>query len=527
MKKFGLLLSFLLLTSCGVKEPTKIIVPTIPEEKQTIINFYCQNDVHGRIEQDLNENTGSVAQLSSYILNKQKSIPGYNVYLNAGDLWEDTYNSVKNKGALLTECYRDMNFDAMALGNHEFDWGTEVIKENQKLAKENNKDFTFLGANIYYFDEKNNQVLDHASDFCSKYKIIQRGDYKIGIIGAIGVSQIKSITSTNWTNLTFLDPVPIVKNLSDDLKVNHGCDVVVYLFHGNLASVGYEELSKISSVSKSHYVDVGFLGHSHVFEDTLYNGVPWVQNGSHSSCLGRVSIDFKNNEHKVIYKSSRASRIDDGYGNGVNSIFNSDEDINIRKTIDKYLTEDFKKLRDEVIGCLEKDYFDNNFGAVAANLYNIAIDDYLAKMRKTLDIPEIDVILNNGYRSNVILNNKDITRENVFNSMPFLNNIVVCKVKGSDIINECINYSSVYYLPKKQRLIIEKDKDYIVAGCDYVILHKNLSREYDYFKSYNGAIAIFNKYPNDLISDYIKEQGVILYKDLKQNNVEFCGLSQK
>jgi 2',3'-cyclic-nucleotide 2'-phosphodiesterase/3'-nucleotidase len=69
----------------------------------------------------------------------------------------------------------ELGFSAMALGNHEFDWGEEYIAENEKLA-----DFPILAINVY--DRKTNKL----ADYCTASTMVEGDGLQIGIIGAIG-----------------------------------------------------------------------------------------------------------------------------------------------------------------------------------------------------------------------------------------------------------------------------------------------------------------------------------------------------
>ena len=158
------------------------------DNNEIILDIYASNDIHGRISENKTENEPGIAKLATY-LNERKSEnnDGY-IYLNSGDYWQDTYESGYNKGKLLTECLDLMECETISLGNHEFDWGIDVIKENKELTTYT----TFLGANMRQYPDTSKTV-----DFAEPYKIIERQGLKIGIIGAIGRDQITSITSSS------------------------------------------------------------------------------------------------------------------------------------------------------------------------------------------------------------------------------------------------------------------------------------------------------------------------------------------
>lgn len=499
-------------------------------EKVSQLDLYCVNDFHGRISPQTsitsNKTTiyeGGISRLSTY-LNQQKSKNEEGtVFLNAGDLWQDTYDSGQNKGELLTKAFKEIGFDAIALGNHEFDWGTEIIKHNKTIAESGDEKFTFLGCNIYNYDNSLDKATTQASDIASPYKIIARGGTKIGIIGAIGENQITSITSRNWENLTFLDPAPIVKDLSDKLRVEEKCDVIIYMLHAALKDSSYESLSQNSPKTNKPYVDVGFLGHSHAFESEVVNNVPWIQSYHHGALTGHVTLSLKNDKYTATYYSSYNDRTQNGFGNGNNSIYNCESDPKIDNIINQYLTPDFIKEKNTVVGKF-LNVSSSTFGDEAGEIQAYATSKYIDELRKTnSSIPEVDLVFNNGNRASINIDNDgNVTKEDIFNLIPFTNTTIIAEVSGSDIIGE-MRYIS-YYLPKEKALKIEPNKNYIVAGIDYVLLHKNAYRQYNYFPSYNGSIYEIEKYPFDIVSDYLLENKTFDISIIK--STAFTGLTK-
>lgn len=551
-KKHLLLLSTLLisLSSCGIFNSTSTSGDTVThtdsdENNSTIsqsstslddkdpgsgeIDIYCINDFHGRVMKQTDEYAGGISRLSTYLNNKKASNPDGTIFLNAGDLWQDTYDSGQNRGELLTKASVEIGFEAMALGNHEFDWGVETIKHNKAIAEssENATQFTFLGCNIYNYDNTTNKATTQASDIASPYKVIERGDIRIGIIGAIGENQITSITSSNWTNLTFLNPVSIVKETSDYLRSEQDCDVIIYMLHANLKSSSYATLSAVSPNTNKPYVDAAFLGHSHAYETAYSNGVPWIQSKSHGVAVGHVKLSVSNGsvtcEEYTDYKNNGYQSA--GVGSGADSIYACSPDEKIETIINKYITYDFVSMKNEKIGKLTN-YNYSSIGSDIGRIQAYATSKYIDKLRSYgADIPSIDIVLNNGNRDEVSLDSEcSLSREEIFNLTPFTNKTIVAKVLGQDIINEAINYSNPYYLPGEAALTINADEYYTVACIDYLLLHKNKYRAYDYFSSYSDSLYVVNDYPYEIIWDYFVKNKTFDMSTM--SNVCYTGLSK-
>ncbi len=134
-------------------------------------------------------------------------------------MWQGSADSNLTHGALVTEAMNEMNFAAMTLGNHEFDWTDEYIRANDELAN-----FPFLGANI--FDKRTSEL----ADFVDAYTMIERQGVRIGIIGIIGSSLEGSILATAVANYNFVSATSVVPLAANQLR-NQGADIVILLNH--------------------------------------------------------------------------------------------------------------------------------------------------------------------------------------------------------------------------------------------------------------------------------------------------------
>lgn len=481
---------------------------TIDPSIERKIDLFCVNDIHGRVEPEVSGSkyVGGISRLGTYLEKKEATNPSGSLFLNAGDLWQDTFESGKNKGELLTKAMKELSCEAMSLGNHEFDWGIENIKKQKVIAESGDNKFTFLGANIYNYS--NGQATSQASDLCAEYKIVKRNDLNIGIIGAIGKGQTSSIVSTIWENHTFVDPVPIVKSLSDDLRTNKGCDVIVYLFHGEASESSYEELSMNSPKTNKPYVNAGFLAHSHAFENVISNGVPWIQSYCHGAVLGHVSLKVQYGNVTCTYypdysaEAGYIGRNENGYGRGSSSIYACNDHQGVRAIVNQYLTTSLVEERDKKIvtlNNLSSTSLKDEGGKMLAKATSFVFDEL---RKKDSSIPTIDVVINNGARDVVYPSNNQLNNGQVFKLVPFTNKTHIASVTGANIYSECVRFGNLYYLPGEKALKLERTKYYNVACIDYLLLHKNEEREYNYFPSYTTSKYILDRHPYEIMNSY-------------------------
>jgi len=120
-----------------------------------------------------------------------------------------------------------IGYDAMALGNHEFDNPIDVLKQQQKWVN-----FPFLSANIF---EKESS--EHAFD---SYKIFKKNGLTIAVIGLTTTDTAKIGNPQYIGHLEFKDPVDVTAKLAKEIKAKYNPDITIALTH------------------MGHYVDASF-----------------------------------------------------------------------------------------------------------------------------------------------------------------------------------------------------------------------------------------------------------------------------
>ena len=97
-----------------------------------VVDFYSINDLHGKFC-DTDDQPG-VDELATYLKMMEKSDENI-VILSSGDIWQGSAESNLTRGNILTEWMNSIGVVSMTLGNHEFDWGQDAIRNNLEIAE--------------------------------------------------------------------------------------------------------------------------------------------------------------------------------------------------------------------------------------------------------------------------------------------------------------------------------------------------------------------------------------------------------
>ena len=216
------------------------------------------NDTHSQIEPlrtGRNEGLGGVDRRLQFIDSVRQQYGSKKVLLlDAGDYNQGTPYFTMGKGDLEQELMNALGYDAITLGNHEFDNGLEELARRISTSK-----CPILMCNYGVAGTP-------LEPYVKPYTILKRGGMKIGIVGA--TSYLESNVMYEYIkNMEHLDTVAEVNKWADYLKNSEKCDMVIFLSHLGFDGGDYERPSDHVMAAESSNIDIIIGGHSHTFID--------------------------------------------------------------------------------------------------------------------------------------------------------------------------------------------------------------------------------------------------------------------
>jgi 5'-nucleotidase / UDP-sugar diphosphatase len=255
---------------------------SLPALAQRLILLHT-NDHHGAFMSSMNGEFGMAAQatLIDRIRDEAKKNGDHVILLSGGDINTGPPESNIFNAKPDFEAMNLMEFDAMALGNHEFDKPAHILKEQQRIAN-----FEFLASNIVDADGK--------SAF-TPYITREIGGKSIAIVGYTTPDTPKLTPQANTEGLTFRDPAEASRELVQKLKKEHamviGLSHLGYFpdeSHGSLAP-GDETLAK--RVPELDVI-VGAHTHTEIPEPVKIGNTLIVQAKESGEFVGKMVIDL-------------------------------------------------------------------------------------------------------------------------------------------------------------------------------------------------------------------------------------------
>lgn len=202
---------------------------------------------------------------------------------DSGDFSQGSGYYTLFKGEVEVGLMNQMHYDAVTIGNHEFDFGMENMAKIFRQAK-----FPIVCSN-YDFTET---VLD---GLVKPYIIIKRNGVKIGVFALC--PPLKGLVfDGNCEGIAYLDPAETAQKYIDLLRKQEKCELVICLSHLGWAESVYTDEQ---FVSLTEGCDLVLGGHTHTYMPTLEytpdkNGkqVPVDQNGKHGAFIGKLILNL-------------------------------------------------------------------------------------------------------------------------------------------------------------------------------------------------------------------------------------------
>ena len=415
------------------------------------------NDTHGAY---LDDDTPGLARVSAVINEVDQ---GKLIKIANGDIFQGSYISNVLEGLPLVEALNAMEFDCFVIGNHDFDWGLDVIHQYCDGDLTNGEaNFPFLGANI--IDKNTGQRVD----WLDPYTVGEMGDVKVGIIGLIGYNLESSILSTRVEDYEFVYPMTIVRNCAEELRGDLGCDQVIVSIHDY-----DEDLNQaLANLTGVYAIDGIFCGHTHQQITTSLKRsdnvqIPVVQNYDKNKSVVVVDYDLTDTSYTV----KTYNPFD------YNPYF---EIVSLEKKYQNVIDEGNRVLGTtsylsrSVLGHYATDLMSEKYGVDLA-------------------------IMNTGGIRNYI-SSGTFTVADVFSVLPFDNEVITLSMKGSDIKDLYRDNADYLYFNTSFNINnINNNSYYDVAVIDYVFFNPYYD-EFDGLTYYNTTDVL-----RDLLVDYLDQ----------------------
>jgi 2',3'-cyclic-nucleotide 2'-phosphodiesterase/3'-nucleotidase len=425
--------------------------------EQMTITILTTSDLHGNIfpiQYATNDRKELGLAKIATLIHKERIDNPHTILIDNGDLIQGTplayyHARIDNDGIdPMVKCLNDLHYDAAVIGNHEFNYGLDVL--NKAVGE---SQFPWLSANIV----KNSTEQPY---FGQPYLIKNFvGGLKVGILG------LTTHYIPHWENprhikeMTFMDAIKSARYWVDILRRVEQVDLIIVSYHGGFErDLQSGEPTEVFTGENQGYalchevsgIDVLLTGHQHrSIAEADFQGAAVVQPGSQGQFLGKVIVTMeKNNKGKWAVVTKKAKLL-------------SVENVLADPEIMKKVKDDEDKTQiwlDQPIGKLIGNM--EVVDPMAIRMKDSAFIEFINQVQ--MEAAQVD-ISNTALFDNVSRGFKtDITMRDVVSNYIYPNTLKVIRVTGEDI-KEALEQTAKYFLrydPQSKTTGIQVSKEF-------------------------------------------------------------------
>jgi len=475
-------------------------------DKSYKLTILHTNDNHGRFWSNRHGEYGMAARktLIDSIRAQVSAAGGQLLLLSGGDINTGVPESDLQDAEPDFKGMKHIGYDAMAIGNHEFDNELSVIRKQESWV-----DFPFLAANIY--DSSTNKRL------FKPYQVFEKGALRIAVMG-LTTDDTKKLGNPEFMDgISFTTPVEEAKKLVPEL--NSKADIVIaatHMGHYQNAKFGINAPGDVTLARSVSGIDMIIGGHSQdpVCADaqgaliTKYKAgmacMPDVQNGTlimqaheWGKYVGRADLEFKNGELSLLSYQlipvNLKKKVKNAEGKKVRVHIADEiaEDAELKAILKPFQEQGQEQLQQKIGSVDEK--LEGDRDQVRFKPTNMGHLIALAQMEKVG--ADLAVMNSGGIRDSIVKG--DITYKDVLKVQPFANVVSFVELNGTELMD---------YLSAVSSKPIDSGAFAQFAGVDLVIEKGELKsatikgQDIDPAKNYRMAINSYiasggDKYP--------------------------------
>jgi 5'-nucleotidase len=374
-----------------------VIVPLSAQQKPDCIvrvTLLQVNDVYQFAPVDQGAR-GGLARVLTLKKEIEKQSPN-TLFLLSGDTISPSVESITYQGAQMIDAWNTAGLDYSTFGNHEFDFGPEVLRQRMKESK-----FKWIAANV--IDKKTGKPFGDAPAF-----VVREFDgVKVGIFGL--TLEETMVTSKPGPDVEFLNPCETARKMVSEI---HGLGVKTVIALTHLS------MSEDKQVARCADVDVIIGGHEHTLLESASGGAPIFKMTADARELGQIDLNISKNTGAVESIDWRVIPVTD-------------------KTKDDplfaALNRKYGALLKELSVLVGRTAVDLDARSAVNRTQETNIGDFIADAFRAATGADVGLMNGGSIRADEIISAGPLTMRDVLSMLPFKNRVVKVELSGATL----------------------------------------------------------------------------------------------
>lgn len=284
-------------------------------EKKKLVILHT-NDLHSRLAgfapeseytpMSVNDDAtlGGFARIAAVIGEEKSNNEGNTLVLDAGDFLMGTlFQAIEPSDGFQLRLMHKMGYDAVAIGNHEFDLGPSQLAGIVNASVNRGSIPQLLLGNAVFDtgDDSDDSLEDLFSrGVIGRWMVITRADLRIGIFSLLG--SVAAGNAAFAKPVSFSGQIATAAEMVSELR-DEGCDIIICLSHSGVSrdKKGLWSGEDVKLAEKVKGIDVIISGHTHtqLSKPVMVNGVPVVQTGEYGRNIGKLTLGYSDGQVTV------------------------------------------------------------------------------------------------------------------------------------------------------------------------------------------------------------------------------------
>jgi 2',3'-cyclic-nucleotide 2'-phosphodiesterase (5'-nucleotidase family) len=283
-----------------------ISVPTHLSARQVTLTILHTTDLHGHVwparDYDGTEGVGGLLRCATLIEELRLRYPQA-LLVDCGDLYQGGMESYLTQGRIMNQALDWLGYDAWVPGNHEFDWGIEVLADTLRQSR-----VPVIAANIGVRPGRVNPLPG-----IRPYVIRNVEGVRVALVG------LTTEAIPQWSrphllgDVVFEDSVEALRRILPQVRAERP-DVMILLVHQGYRPFGDRGANQVNRIAR-HFPEFDLIlgGHSHqAVGEALVNGILYSQAGYYGIWLGQVQLVYDTVSREVVQRQAQVTHVDEG-----------------------------------------------------------------------------------------------------------------------------------------------------------------------------------------------------------------------
>lgn len=421
-------------------ENSKPVEPPPPAKEKTVIQIFETTDIHGYIVDTSSGDEATYQYRMAYladIFNDARADENIDdvILLDSGDIYQGTPLSNLTYGNALRAAFDAMDYDAVGLGNHEFDWDVRAYAADDNATMpaykmgefEGDSDIPVLAYNLYDAGTTNR------AQFVGDYSILEKGGHKIAVIGYIP-NYRGDIMAAKINPYDIDADLEKLNALVETVNETEAPTAIIILAHASPRGV--------AEAMDPELVDLVLGGHSHgTSTGVAENGVAYTQAGCWAQGYSSVTFTIDNATGEVTVSAPEYISITED-----TSLLYEEGNENLDPTvlaISKAAINELAGELETVLGYVDQNIYrrqtiGESHSTIAGNwLAGLMLD-------ATKDLGTVAAFTNSGgIRCDLLMEEgattRNITIGDVYTITPFSNHLLTFDITGPELAQQILN----------------------------------------------------------------------------------------